>query len=460
MLDPNSLHEHLEYLTRKWPERIGLACAEILATSLTIAIISALDFEPKWKALTLAVVAIGVFTSWIISRHPRKTPPNRVGFLVALYCENDRESEKLRSDFIIPLKENLNAGETGRTIQFIELPQHISRGIETQDDATALRLKYRGHYMIFGRVRKRQINGKSTHVIELKGNVAHRSVDTHIQKKFAQEFSELLPQNWLVEEENDYFSLSFSAEWAEIVARYIIGIAAMISGDPDYAELMFRDAQARLAGRDKGFPVYQKLTERLPKRIAETHHIRVVRSYNKWTQSYADDALSEFDHSIRQYQQCNATPNPQLRHLLAIWHFLIKRDVRSAKQELKHLKDAHPALWHYNIGFLDGYAGNLQSAIRHYKLAFKHQIEAQTIAEIEEFICWVLDKEPQATHLHYCLGLFNWKVKGDLHGAITDLERFLQGTDPTTHLKEREFAADWINEIQLEVAKTEKDEKK
>lgn len=134
------------------------------------------------------------------------------------------------------------------------------------DSANEMRVRCKAHFMIYGRVRRRVINEKENHIVELEGAVAHQPISDQVSDKLAAEFTELLPRNVHIPTENDLFFFQFTSEWAEIVARYIIGVAASCSGDIKYAEVLYLDVLSRLQNKDNDFPIYRKLKERVPHR--------------------------------------------------------------------------------------------------------------------------------------------------------------------------------------------------
>jgi hypothetical protein len=100
------------------------------------------------------------------------------------------------------------------------------------------------------------------------------------------------------------------------------------------------------------------------------------------------------------------------------------------------------------MGFLHAYAGDLKRAIQRYRKALELPVDPHVLPQIEEFICWVLEKEPHQYQLHYCLGFINWKIKADKVQAIKDFETFLSLGNKEEFSVEREFARRWISEIQ------------
>ena len=76
--------------------------------------------------------------------------------------------------------------------------------------------------------------------------------------------------------------------------------------------------------------------------------------------------------------------------------------------------------------------------------------DGPVLFQIEDSLCWTLENEPQRYHLHYCLGFFNWKAKGDRGQAINHFERFLQESNDSKFEKEKQLATQWIEDIKTE----------
>ncbi|MHB1301491.1 MAG: hypothetical protein ACYCY8_11585 [Burkholderiales bacterium] len=140
----------------------------------------------------------------------------------------------------------------------------------------------------------------------------------------------------------------------------------------------------------------------------------------------------------------------------AIIEFVIRHNIDEAISLIKAIKATGQPHWHLNLAFLLAYKGQFNNAIRHYRLAAElPDIPPEILAQIEDFIVWVLTQEPQKYQLYYCLGYFNWKIKGDFAGATKDFECFLANATAPGMEKEKQLAQNWIEEIhkQLAIAK-------
>lgn len=63
--------------------------------------------------------------------------------------------------------------------------------------------------------------------------------------------------------------------------------------------------------------------------------------------------------------------------------------------------------------------------------------ETETINQIEDFINWVIDENPDKYHLNFCLGFFNWQIRGDTLLAKNNFINFLTLCKPNEFVKEK-----------------------
>lgn len=442
----SSLHDIAQFLETQWFKKAGLIASIIAAVSGELVWLANVN-AAWWVTLTITLgTALIITLSWLGSRRPTRTKKDKIGFLVSIACSDDLEAKKLREDFVIPLRNLIKSGRTGGAFHFIELPKHLADSVLDADDAQVVRVRSRAHFMLYGRVRLRTIDGKDHHVIDLEGLVAHKPVPDHLQESLSREFTELLPRRVQLTTDNDLLAFQFTSEWADIVAKYIIGIAAALSGDLVYAENLYTDAAGRLNGKDARFPAYAKLAERIPLRLSELYEARARVAYDRWSVDHDVNHITDLGKFLARVEESRKA-NPAILNLLAIHKLLAENDAGAALEYLKSSKETQNAVWHYNVAFLLAYSGDLKSAIRYYRKGTQYELDPNGIAQIEDFICWVIEQQPDRYQLEYCLGFFNWKVKGDVLQAKKDFQSFLDHCDDNSFQKEKELAIRWLEEL-------------
>lgn len=434
-------------IIKHWYEKTGLIIALAVGFFSTLAFLIPMQAKSTIALTILIIIELLIFVIWYLSRRPPKTKKDKVGFLISIACDNDKESKKLRDDFIIPLRQQLKTGQTGSGFHFMTLKQHHAKRVIEEDEAEKIRQYTKPHFMLYGRVRLRTIDNKEQHIIDLNGLVTHRPVSSMISQVIAKEFAELLPRQLNIPTQNDLLSLQFTSEWIAVVTKYIIGIAAAYSGDLDYAEQMYRDALLRLKNKDPKIPIYKSLNSRLPIRISELYETRANIAHRNWVLDNDPKYINEIGENLASIDETRKKTQTSVLHLEAIYLFLKDRDIDGAIKIILKIKHMESALWCYNIAFLEAYRGNLKLAIRYYRKASSREIEASVITQVEDFLCWIIKEEPDKYHLYYCLGFFNWKTKGDNLRAIKDFENFLNSCKPNEYEIEKNLTNKWLEEI-------------
>lgn len=436
----------VKFLEEHWHKKVGLVTVEVVFISALLGLLAAIKVTLLlWLSLP-PLFALIVYFIWRYTTRPPIVPKDKIGFLVCITCSDEGELRTIVEDFIAPLRQLVKSGKAANSFHFIEMPQHFARQVLDVDSANDMRVRCKAHFMIYGRARKRVIDGKENHIIELEGAVAHQPVSDKVRENLAIEFAELLPRNVILSSENDLFSFQFTSEWAEIVARYIIGIAASYSGDIEYAETLYLDVQTLLQNKDQNFPVYRKLKDRIPDRLAELYEAIATSYHNKWADTFDESNLIEVD--IWLDKIAPSCQNRQLYLTLkAITLFLRSRSVDEAIALLKKLNGDNSRIWQCNMAFLYAYKGDLKQAIRHYRYASMCDTEENNFYQVEDFINFILEQEASKYQLYYCLGFINWKIKGDRILALGYFETFLRNRSPLEYLKEKELSESWIQEL-------------
>ena len=443
---PSIKIEDLVNFKTHWPHRHGLIVAIVAVVGFEAAVF--VEHVKLWIFLGIAAITVFLLAAlWGYSRKLPKTKRDKVGFVVSMSCDNETEAKKIRADFVLTLQRLIKGGRSGGTFQFIEIPRfHADKCVDIED-AHALKAKTKAHFVLYGRVRTRPLAQGEHYFVELDGLVAHKPIAAGVSQTLAQEFAELFPKQLIFRKENDVFAFQFASDWTEAVAKYVIGVAAAISGDLEYAEKLYRDTLDRTAAHGDAIPVFAKLRERIPIRIAELYEARAEFAYEAWAATHEEKHLVSLVDALESVHLETSTKTSVL-FLKAISGFLNKRDCLLARRFLEMCsKQDRTAVWHFNIAFLLAYEGNLQKAFRHYRKAIALPITPDLIAKVEDFLLYVATCDSDQYQIFYCLGFFNREVKGDRSQAIKDFTKFVSADSAGRFTVEKELALKWIKEL-------------
>lgn len=441
----------VDAIADRWHTKTGLIAGFILVNVVLISFFARVDIADvqavEWLAMALASLVLGIL--WWRTTLPR-VPRNRVGFGVALDCENSEHAKRLRSDFVLALQE-LVINSPGQLFDFIELRPSVARRILTPGEADRIAKRCNLRFLLYGRARLRSLPQDTTqsHFIDLHGWVRHAPIERQRSVALGGDFRAALPSRLIVNPDGDVFSFEFAARHIDSISRYVMGTAAALSNDFDSAERLLLDAEARLVhlvGRAEGGPLLL-LRDRVRRRLADLYRAWFLRSMLAYRTSRLRAELQQTEELLVKLRRF--AEDDYVVHLAAaIAAFVLHRDVDTATREIRKCSHSADATWRYSEAFLLAYEGDLQGAYRSYSRAFDSPLNDPTVPnQSEEFIQMVLDEEPERTWLYYCLGLINHRAKGDLEAARNDFRLFLASADPNRFAFHITVATRWIEEI-------------
>ena len=197
-------------------------------------------------------------------------------------------------------------------------------------------------------------------------------------------------------------------------------------------------------------PAITKIRQRLPIRLTDVYLTKARFTYEEWRQSKDLEEMNR----VKQYldKLKIVDPGNYGGHLLrAIWYFVSNRNVAAAKSEIRNCKTQRDGTWRFSYAFLLAYEGKMERAVRMYRSAFRSYCEERVFFEVEEFICWVLELEPDKVQLHFCLGLLNFFAKGDKARALKDFKKFLEIAPQEKFSEQIRLAESYASSIQQEL---------
>lgn len=398
----------------------------ILAYNIDIFDVPSQISQAEW--VLIVGVSILFLFGWFASSRPRKTLAGKIGIVIAIACETEKEEVRLRADFVDALREKI-VHSNRKQFDVYELSQYHARKCQSVENAIRYLKDTHAHLIIFGRCRLRNHRGKSTYMVDFQEAIRHAEVPSEVSQQLKQDMQLAFPTRMLFPEQNELEGFEATKEIFGIASQFTLGIASLLSGDPltafDLHHSAFRETHDRLEVDDNSLVELKRFKARLAECLVLSG-LHATRVYYK---NKSDGYLDKMARYLDVVQEID--PGNYDAHLVrAICLFLQNEDIEGARQEIKKAKNERNAAWQYSEAFLVAYEGRLEEAHKIYKRAFKGVVAEETPLDVEEFIGDVLARRPDKIQLWYCLGMINYFLKADLQAGEKDFLKFLKAAAP------------------------------
>lgn len=402
------------FLKKNWFSPFGLLVIWILELLVLLPYLWD-NFGEGINKYEVAILIITLGTTLCVWFKKRRYPVNskhKIGIAVAVTAEHESEQLRLRNDLISKLQEAIKYPSDEQIFNIVEIPDYYASKINNKLTVNSVLNKTKSHFIIFGTCKKRLNGNTVTYSLELEAGVRHKPIPALINDKFRKEFSEIFPRRVQFEEAEELKGFEITKNWISVVTKYVIGIAAYMSGDFTLAfNLLFKLKEELKTPRLK-LPRLLPIKTRVNQKLAVSTFANAAREYFLYRKIKNTDHLDRMLPYLELLKEID--PNNYDAHLLrGIYLFLVNRDVPSAKKEIASSRNKLDVTWRYSEAFLFAYENNLDKAEKSYKKAFKYEVRPDILFQTEEFINDVLEVEPEKCQLWYCLGMINWFKKCD-----------------------------------------------
>lgn len=450
--DIPKFNEAFDVIHKEWKSFKGLIL--VLSFLIVLLIMGAyfLDLEDIKKKITLLeVIIIFSITALIaiIWKFSRKLPKNKigtVGIVLAVSANSKEEINVLSETFKSELKELIQNSVGNCNFSLIDLPEIYAKKVWNIKYAQKYLNKTRSLFMIMCLGSKGNLKGKEHHVLKLRAIVRHAVLPEEAQIKFQEEISRAFPQKVLISKDNDVVEFEITSKMVDIAARFILGLAALVSNDYEYAEMMFEDLEKRISHISINSSGFAHIKNRLPEYLKNIYSEKMQICHLQWTK---DKTINTMD-GLKLYMDKLDKISPgtyYVANMRAIYYFVSSRNTKLARNELLKCKNEKDSTWRFSEAFIIAYDGNLKQSISKYQIAFRKKYSSHIPNEIEKFILWVLKEEPEKNKLYFCLGLINMIGKNNKELAVKYYKLFLSGTNEYEYVEQHKLANDYISKL-------------
>jgi len=367
---------------------------------------------------------------------------NKVGIVIAIYSENETERKKLKADFILKLKKDLQEEGILNFSNVIFLKNHFSEQIKDSENPRlkleTINKKIKAHFYVWGDVKKRPDGDEGEkYFINFQGYVIHKPIPQNLSQAISIDFSKVLPKEVNFLEKRSFKGFEASATIVHLAAKYIIGIAAFVSQDPQLALKLHNGLKDQFNVFRPLPPHLQDIRNRIPLLISdETLWI------SKW--HYENSRINEAKTFLsRSLTENNNNYGTWL--FKAIIDFMVDKNTDNSMKSIKKSEQCakNSFEWRYSKAFLYFWKEDYQNALKTCQ-KIKQQsylMESITLEEVRKFNLNILSDNESKVQLYFWIGFLSYFKRSNLGDALQDLENFERLSDSTMNeLKQKSSA--------------------
>lgn len=382
---------------------------------------------------------------WMFNRFnlpKNKKYKENIGIVIAIYSENEKERQKLKSDFISKLKKDLRQEGILEFANIIFLKNHFAQQIKESDNPRSkleeINKKIKAHFYVWGDVKKRPDgdNGEK-YFISFQGYVVHKPISQNLSKEISIDFSKVLPREVNFLENRSFKGFETSATIVHLAAKYIIGIAAFVSHDPQLA-LKLHDGLKDQFNTFRPLPQHlQDIRNRIPILISD-ETLWIAKWHfkeNRITEAkkFLSRALSENENNYGAWL------------FKAILDFSVDNNpneaLKSIKKASRYAKSTSE--WRYSEAFLYFWEENYPKALKACQKIKKQSYPTEfiTLSEVREFNEDLLKKDNPKIQLYFWIGYLAYFKEKNIGNALQDFEAFEKYADGSMNTLKQKSSA-------------------
>lgn len=392
----------------------------------------------RWIYPSLVVLWIGY---WLFNRSwiPRNDKKH-VCLVLCIYADSDEAEQALKRDFISSVKKQIIDQQIGEVFNIIVVKNNLAPKYNNLKSIYKLHKKTRGHIYIFGETKKRNSGGKDQYFLSLDGMVLHRPVPQQVSQELSKDFLATLPKGINFNEELAFDGFQVSADIVVKSVKYIVGIAAYISGSPSISIKLHTDLKNQIKSNTQKLPGDNIILSKIDGLLSNEYAIMALYYFAKQDQI---NAKVNLDESLKLNANCYRALIVQ-----SIIAFSWENDVKKSLLITKKCHGFNSPEWRYNEAFLHFWLGNYPSAWKQCKKIKKQNYpnDIQTSEEVTQFNENILITNTSKPVLYFWLGYNYYFKQNNLPLALKNLELFEQKADTTMGILEQKSSA-WLIEI-------------
>ena len=433
------MEENIKYILENLPKKRALFLGFFVLLSSFLLLdnfIEKICSDPLYRFLVYLLVFIEWFIFWFYKKKVLpKNSKSKIGLVIGINAENDKQKIRIKNDFTGRLDKLILENNLGKIVNIIllnsyqaervskVLDQYVKNkhGKEELKNWNSIQKTMRSHFFIYGNIKERQ-DMENKYFLDLEALVAHAPVSVLTEKQIKKEFLSVWYKQISFLEKIEFKGFEFTADSIFVAVEYIVGIAALVSGDIELA--------LKLHNNLNNNPYFQRIAP-LPPNLKhvkeELKNLRVEENYLMAFYYYQKDNYLECKKYLSQSLSIEQSYEALL--LSAIVEFYYENNPEKALNTIYESKKLakNNGTWRYSEGFLLMYLEKYDKAVKVYKKIVENSYpdEESTLKEIYIFIEKILKNNPEKIQLYFVLGYIKYKKDSNYPEAYDYFEKFL-----------------------------------
>lgn len=398
--------------------------------------------------IRLGVYSIA-FVFWIIfwlrerNKWP-KTEKGRLGLVICIKTENNKQKVRIKSDLVTRLKELIKINGLEDQLDIILItPQktdkfqkiiinyikkrtyYYSRGLNYPNDKEIKKWrrtlsKIEGHFFIWGSVKER-MNNENRYYFDLDSLVTHQPLTSVRNAIIKSEFINIWAKKISFKEQFEFDGFQLSAELIYIAVKYIAGIAAFFSGDPFLAVKLHHNLENDLNKFNPTPPNIEAVKRKLKLLLCEEY-----LSIARWNEMNKDfiEANNYLQKAVK------VDPNSYRVNLLKSIYQFNEGKPKEALISIKKAKNVakNDGTWRYNEAFIYMYLERWEESIKTYKKISEVRFtnEDLSVNEVLEFNKSYYKSYPNFLQSLFIIAFIKLKKENNLPEAFEFFNKFIE----------------------------------
>lgn len=389
-----------------------------------------------WRIVLYSIVCLIWLCFWLYSRnHLPKNKKGYIGVVVCIETENDKQKNRIKNDFVKRIRDLIAQKNLKNSINVILLSNYqaeyaikvLDEYVKNKQNKEAdkawqkVRKRTASHFFIYGGIKERQ-DGENRYYLDLEALVIHAPVQFPTQKQIVQEFLSVWYKQISFQEKIEFKGFLFAADSIFIAVQYVVGIAALVSGDITLALELH-------TGLDND-PYFTRFNQLPPNLVNVKKKLRALLAEENFLFAKSLSREGNYPDAEKHMNRSLSIEQNYGSYLLkSIIEFSYKNNPEEALKSVYRARElaSVDGTWRYNEGFLLMYMERFEEALKAYDkiVDTSYPNEENTLIEIYKFNEDFLKQYPERIQSCFIIGFLKYKKDLNCPVALECLDKFI-----------------------------------